>query len=512
MMKRFIFPYAAMLTFGLFMGACAEDEGNYDYTQINEVTIESIEANAVYEAGSHISITPTITILDEASANLSYSWTIGETEVSTERNLDIDLPPLEYGNQLCALTITDHNNGMQYRKTFTISINNAFNYGYYFLTRTDNGDTELAYIQSKEDDNATLDDVKYATGIENYSFGKDPVQLFGTYAIRSDGSNIAEWTYYFLTHDADHPGIVTNTTTFTPLYVLNNGSFVDQAGGYEFNPECAFTGQGHKSTYFISNGQFILYTNGKLYRPAQHLQDYYWSHPAAGASMATFAWVFDELSKKVYTIQAYSAGDEILGVIPNANAWDKVVEPEDNPVIEEPVITITDTYGGTHKGNVFCAAPDGLHIYSFTKTWQKEDPAFVAKNEYPLPNGLDENTAYALGSTGSANYYLFYNSGNDIYKNYTFNIGAPILVSDKLSALGLGNVEKIAVSAMGKRLIVVLYDESSPEERKGSVVFLDINTGEVTHTFPHILHHCVTAFGGNDSTSAFGYGIFGDGM
>ena len=56
MMKRFIFPYAAMLTFGLFMGACAEDEGNYDYTQINEVTIESIEANAVYEAGSHISI------------------------------------------------------------------------------------------------------------------------------------------------------------------------------------------------------------------------------------------------------------------------------------------------------------------------------------------------------------------------------------------------------------------------------------------------------------------------
>ena len=73
-------------------------------------------------------------------------------------------------------------------------------------------------------------------------------------------------------------------------------------------------------------------------------------------------------------------------------------------------------------------------------------------------------------------------------------------------------MEKIAVSAMGKRLIVVLYDESSPEERKGSVVFLDINTGEVTHTFPHILHHCVTAFGGNDSTSAFGYGIFGDGM
>ena len=487
------------------MGACAEDEGNYDYTQINEVTIEPIEADAVYEAGSHISITPTITILDEASSNLSYSWTIGETEVSTERNLDIDLPPLEYGNQLCALTITDHNNGMQYRRTFTISINNAFNYGYYFLTRTDNGDTELAYIQAKSDDDATLDDVKYTTGIENYAFGKDPVQLYGGFAQRSDGSNISEWTFYFLTHDADHPGIVTNTTTFTPLYLLNNGSFIDQASGYEFNPECAVTAAGQKFIYFISNGQFIFYTNGKFYRPAQHLQNYYWSHPAVGmgGALSGFSWVFDELSKKVYTIQAYSAEDEILGVIPNSNAWDKVVEPEDNIVIEEPVITITDVYGGAHKGNVFCAAPEGLCVYSFTKTWMTADPKFVAKNEYPLPNGLDENTAYALGLVGSSNYYLFYNSGNDIYKNYTFTIGEPILVSDKLSALGLGNVEKIAVSARGTRLIVVLYDESSPEERKGSVAFIDIATGEVTHTFPNILYHCVSAFGANDANSAY---------
>ena len=104
----------------------------------------------------------------------------------------------------------------------------------------------------------------------------------------------------------------------------------------------------------ISNGQFILYTNGKLYRPAQHLQDYYWSPSGCRCQHGYICMVFDELSKKVYTIQAYSAGwNEILGVIPNANAWDKVVEPEDNPVIEEPVITITDTYGGTHKGNVF---------------------------------------------------------------------------------------------------------------------------------------------------------------
>ena len=54
----------------LCLTSCFKDEGNYDYTQINEVTIEGIEVNAVYEAGSQIVATPTITVLDEATSNL----------------------------------------------------------------------------------------------------------------------------------------------------------------------------------------------------------------------------------------------------------------------------------------------------------------------------------------------------------------------------------------------------------------------------------------------------------
>lgn len=54
-----------------------------------------------------------------------------------------------------------------------------------------------------------------------------------------------------------------------------------------------------------------------------------------------------------------------------------------------------------------------------------------------------------------------------------------------------------------------MYDENSSEERKGSVVYVDLSSHAVTHTFPHILHHCAGYWGANDSTSS-GFGDFGD--
>lgn len=180
-MKRTTLLYSTILSLGLLMGACAEDDGNYDYTPINSVTIEGLEEDLLVEAGSRLQLTPVLNITDESNINLSYEWTIGETVVSTERNLDIALPPLDYGEHLCALTIRDLDNGMQYRMTFSLTITNPFNYGYYFLTRMDDGSTEMAYIPANSEDASTAEDVMYATGVGEYPFGKEPAQIYGGY-------------------------------------------------------------------------------------------------------------------------------------------------------------------------------------------------------------------------------------------------------------------------------------------------------------------------------------------
>ena len=520
-MKRFLFPYTMAFALAFSLGACSEDEGNYDYTQINEVTIEGIEVNAVYEAGSQIVATPTITVLDEATSNLSYQWTINGMEVSTERILDTMLPPLDYGDQLCALTITDNDTGMQYIQTFNIQVMNLFNYGYYFFTRLDDNSAEMAYIQAKETDDSTVDDVKYTTGVADQAFGNDPRQIFGTYGYNQANGSY-EWTLMFLSGEGEYPAIVTDNSAFEPTYLLSSNSFIDQEGGYTFNPEEVLVNIQGTYMAFVSNGQFIYYTNSKLYRPARHTQDYYWSHAVIGMGPDIFAWVFDEQSRRVYTIQAYRNNGEDIpeGFEVDNNAWDRVMEPvasEDNPdatnpVVEGEVLAISDYYAGSHACKVVTAAPDMMRVYTYSRPWINgvnpvPNPVYTGVYEFALP-GMDENASIAVGGrTGASAYQYYVNAGNNIYYCATGGVPeAPVLVCSIPAEYG--EVEYLGLSALGNRLVVVAYDESSSEERKGTVLFVDLSTRQITHTFPHILHHCSGFWGANDANSTFlaGYG------
>ena len=148
MMKIYdLFLNVALVGIVATLIACSDDQGNYDYTALNEVLIDSIGTSYMREAGTDIYINPGVRSLNEEMADLSYSWTIDGEEVSKEEVLDITLPPLSYQNHLCALTVTDNISGMQYRWTFNLSIVNPFNFGYYFLTMRDDNSTEIAYIR-----------------------------------------------------------------------------------------------------------------------------------------------------------------------------------------------------------------------------------------------------------------------------------------------------------------------------------------------------------------------------
>ena len=75
----------------------------------------------------------------------------------------------------------------------------------------------------------------------------------------------------------------------------------------------------------------------------------------------------------------------------------------------------------------------------------------------------------------------------------------------------MGEIIYIGFSALAYRMVVVLYDENSTEERKGSVLFIDMETKEITHTFPHILHRCVSYLGANGPSNPY-YPAGGDNL
>ena len=124
--------------------------------------------------------------------------------------------------------------------------------------------------------------------------------------------------------------------------------------------------------------------------------------------------------------------------------------------------------------------------------------------------GKKGGPAFSRGTKRLANNQWFLGVGDNIYYSATStNRLSPRLTLP--TELNLGEIKYIGFSALAYRMVVVLYDENSTEERKGSVLFIDMETKEITHTFPHILHHCVSYLGANGPNNPY-YTAGGDNL
>ena len=104
---------AVILSCCLF-SACYEDKGNYDYRQMNDITIHIPLENNEYVMGDKLEITPNLEFaVGKESNELTYSWTFGGKEISIRRLVleseVIGLRVLDY--HLCR-TATVHGDGI----------------------------------------------------------------------------------------------------------------------------------------------------------------------------------------------------------------------------------------------------------------------------------------------------------------------------------------------------------------------------------------------------------------
>lgn len=80
--------YLALLA---LLTACYDDKGNYDYHDINEVSIEGIDRSKVYELFSYestLTISPEIQSTGGEGKNYDYTWKIIPRNAATEENAD----------------------------------------------------------------------------------------------------------------------------------------------------------------------------------------------------------------------------------------------------------------------------------------------------------------------------------------------------------------------------------------------------------------------------------------
>lgn len=158
MKKTFII--ASLLNIFILLNSCYEDKGNYDYKNINRITIKKLKAEDGWGAtfGSTLNIIPELVFENgnNDESHLKYKWAIENVPHRewNERNFNW-VADTVLGSKYLALTITDTRTGILYTSTFDLRVGQEF------------GTLSEVTILSEKDGNSQLSVIKFDLSSKN---------------------------------------------------------------------------------------------------------------------------------------------------------------------------------------------------------------------------------------------------------------------------------------------------------------------------------------------------------
>lgn len=145
-MRRICFVIMAVSA--CLLSSCYEDKGNYEYRQMNDVTIEIPLETSEYSLGDILKIEPKLSFsAGEETSHLTYSWSLDRREISTERNLNWTVD--EEGKYMdLRLTVMDPQTGVSYFGSGMITVTSPYvNSGWLVLSEKEDGTSMLTFLR-----------------------------------------------------------------------------------------------------------------------------------------------------------------------------------------------------------------------------------------------------------------------------------------------------------------------------------------------------------------------------
>ena len=173
-----LLAFAAML----MAASCYEDQGNYDYREINEVQIEGISDFYARDMEEMLVIHPQITgTLYDDPERFTYEWRIVGDVVSTDPDLEY-LVSTTPGTKVCRFIITDKQTGVKTFHRFTLNVSSSTAGDLVMVLSKYQGRAELSYLRLLRPEEVEAG--KEARWAVNYyqnrfeeSLGTNPTQL-----------------------------------------------------------------------------------------------------------------------------------------------------------------------------------------------------------------------------------------------------------------------------------------------------------------------------------------------
>lgn len=453
-MKKLIY------TIGLFllMVACYDDEGNYDYSEINEIRVELPETYGMRLADTTLVIRPKISqSMRDKYEYLRFMWLCSKKSYATIPNgdtlsysdtvairIDPDAEKIDY-NYYLRLNVYDEKNDILHPYQTRVQITKPYQ-GAWMVLHKQQGETRLGAVEHIGEDIAISPDVYYpATGKKlrgepqlllchnqiqtNYLWDVDPV-----------GSGFGYNILTIVTDDPEESGVYNYLNNFEKWDSLSRMVAPAYRGMIDYQKISLLQGeQGY--TVCLSDGVYYQGSNGfKLYKAkvAEEVTgDMYLSCGAACAFTPIF---YDKIGRRFLWFYGTGAGrtaninpnvfdenienSDQLKLIPSRsdNVQYGVVDPGNVPEDREVLYIGTGyRYDVTNASGISCYAfANGTggrsYVYEFSSygVWSGRTRAFTGFYEIETPAGIDGNTRFA--SSIAYNGILFYASGNKVYR------------------------------------------------------------------------------------------------
>ena len=151
--------------------SCYEDKGNYDYTTINEVTIEFDRSTySVVALEDNLVITPKITTTEGSEDDLSYVWAVSKIYGTNEKDIAVDTiartrnldwpVTLDNGRHILYFRVDNDRTGVSYYHSADVIVATRYSRGFYVLKETSgNSDLDLFIVEPADGTVTPLPDV-----------------------------------------------------------------------------------------------------------------------------------------------------------------------------------------------------------------------------------------------------------------------------------------------------------------------------------------------------------------
>ncbi|UYQ92662.1 PKD-like family lipoprotein [Chitinophaga horti] len=483
---------------GLF-SACYKDTGNYDYKEINEVTISGIASSYTAIFGLDVlTIKPTITMTEgEADPNrFAYYWVLcrGYTPLDTlgegpELNYPVSATPDAYN---LFLRIKDKQTGVTWQKGTAFTIGTRFSTGLMLMGYAENGNAEVDMI-TMVNDTVVVRGLLSASGLPALT---DPVTIVHNGDKDTSVNKGRVWVMtksgsYYLERKSMKGNI---NNRFGRMAVINDPvdkdnlnpilyapQFRDRAGSVSNSSNRAMmTSDGNifSTNTFIAMGDY--YSNAVNREEATYdkrlpTAPYLWY---AIGTMPSIIWYDTEndrfMNYASFGINSYSVSlaDKAGELFPwnQSGTGRKLVYGENT----------RNTDGGSTSGNSFAIMKDATnqcHIYKF---WANGN-APVKRDYYtvkPIATDFDKASFYAFSSRRTV---VFYAVGNRLYcydynKNLEKVYQFPELGGDEITMLKFDT----QIDFNTNTLYIATYNPTTKGRLRRFTVGTDPNTVTIT--------------------------------